>query len=158
MVAPIERSGIRGSGTVALRHRSDASGTRIRFHRFSTRHPPLRVQTHAPHPRGVGSAKAKGTETMNKIRMLILVVIASSTGTLLGQQLPPLPFDHILRYDELTTLLRAWANARPNLVEVESIGTTPKGRAIWFLTLTNKKSGPALEKPALVVDGNMHAT
>ena len=95
---------------------------------------------------------------MNKIRTLILLVMVSAAGSLAAQPLPSLPFDHILRYDELTKLLQAWAAASPNLVEMESIGTTPKGRAIWFLTLTNKKVGPALEKPALVVDGNMHAT
>jgi hypothetical protein len=29
---------------------------------------------------------------------------------------------------------------------------------MWFLTITNQATGPAEEKPALVVDGNMHAT
>src|SRR5581483_6002002 len=62
------------------------------------------------------------------------------------------------RYDELTRLLHSWAEARPDIVQLESIGTTPKGRALWFLTLTNKKTGSALDKPALIVDGNMHAT
>ncbi len=70
----------------------------------------------------------------------------------------PLPFDHILRYDELTTLLQKWAAERPDLVQLESIGKTPKGREMWFLTLTNHATGSAEEKPALVVDGNMHAT
>lgn len=69
-----------------------------------------------------------------------------------------LPFDHILRHDELTTLLRGWAAARPGLVELESLGKTPGGREMWFLTLTNRATGPAREKPALLVDGNMHAT
>jgi len=68
-----------------------------------------------------------------------------------------LPFDHILRYDELTALLKSWADARPNLVRLETIGLTPEGRELWFLTLTNRSTGPANEKPALLVDGNMHA-
>lgn len=88
----------------------------------------------------------------------MLVVIVSSAAQLAAQPLSPLPLDHILRYGELTNLLHAWAEARPNLVELESIGTTPKGRSIWFLTLTSKHGGVAGEKPALVVDGNMHAT
>jgi len=71
--------------------------------------------------------------------------------------LKALPFDHILRYDELTALLHSWASARPNLVELESIGATPEGRELWFVTLTNQATGPAKEKPALLVDGNMHA-
>ncbi|MGH8242961.1 MAG: M14 family metallopeptidase [Steroidobacteraceae bacterium] len=75
-----------------------------------------------------------------------------------AQQLAPLPFDRILRHDELGTLLQQWAAARPQLVQLESIGETPAGRSIWFLTLTNRATGPAAEKPALMVDGNMHAT
>lgn len=95
---------------------------------------------------------------MKTIRMFVLAVMIGSAGTLAAQSLPPLPFDHILRYDEMTKLLRAWADARPNVMELESLGKTPQGREMWFVTLTNKKSGPALEKPAIVVDGNMHAT
>jgi len=72
-------------------------------------------------------------------------------------EFPALPFDHILRYDELTALLKAWADARPELVRIESLGVTPGGRKLWFLTLTNRATGPAEEKPALLVDGNMHA-
>jgi murein tripeptide amidase MpaA len=75
-----------------------------------------------------------------------------------GAALPALPFDHILRYEELTRLLKAWAAARPEIASLESIGVTPEGRDLWFLTLTSRASGPPLEKPALLVDGNMHAT
>jgi hypothetical protein len=72
--------------------------------------------------------------------------------------LPALPFDHILRYDELTRLLRGWATSRPDLLALESIGVTPEGRDLWFLTVTNRATGPPLDKPALLIDGNMHAT
>lgn len=74
------------------------------------------------------------------------------------QSLAPLPFDHILRYDEMTALLRSWAAARPDLVELESLGRTPEGREMWFVTLTRHSTGPANAKPALLVDGNTHAT
>jgi hypothetical protein len=73
------------------------------------------------------------------------------------EALRALPFDHFLRYDELTALLKSWVDARPDLVRLESIGLTPEGRELWFLTLTNRSTGPANEKPALLVDGNMHA-
>lgn len=73
------------------------------------------------------------------------------------RELRALPFDHILRYDELTELLHAWAAARPDLIKVETIGRTPEGRELWFATLTNTATGPANEKPALLVDGSMHA-
>jgi hypothetical protein len=74
-----------------------------------------------------------------------------------GTLLPGLPFDHILTYDELTALLQGWAAARPDIFEVRSIGTSPGGRELWFVTMTNGATGPAIEKPALLVDGNMHA-
>ena len=88
-------------------------------------------------------------------RLLLLLAFCTTAS---AQSIAPLPFDHIMHYDELTKLLQSWAGARPNLVKIESIGTTPQGRPIWFLTLTNQKTGAALEKPALIVDGNMHAT
>ena len=82
---------------------------------------------------------------------------AASVGPEDASSLPALPFGRILRYDEMTSLLRAWAKARPGIVQMESLGTTPGGRHLWFLTLTNTSTGPASEKPALLVDGNMHA-
>jgi len=70
----------------------------------------------------------------------------------------PLPFDHIMKYKEMTALLRSWAAARPGLMHLESLGKTPKGRQMWFITLTRFATGPASDKPAIVVDGNMHST
>ncbi len=72
--------------------------------------------------------------------------------------LPPLPFDHIMKYKEMTALLHAWAAVRPDLMHLESLGKTPQGRQMWFITLTRFATGPASDKPAIVVDGNMHAT
>jgi murein tripeptide amidase MpaA len=86
-----------------------------------------------------------------------LFLLLAFCTTVSAQSIAPLPFDHIMHYDELTKLLQSWTGARPNLVKLESIGTTPQGRPIWFLTLTNQKTGAALDKPALIVDGNMHA-
>jgi murein tripeptide amidase MpaA len=87
--------------------------------------------------------------------LLILSFALGQAGA--AEPVAPLPFDHILRYDELTKLLQQWAKARPDLVELESLGTTPRGRAMWFMTLTHHATGPAEAKPALLVDGNMHA-
>jgi murein tripeptide amidase MpaA len=64
---------------------------------------------------------------------------------------------HFHTYDELTALLGGWAEAYPGLMSVASVGTSHEGRAIWCATVTNHTSVPASEKPALYVDGNMHA-
>lgn len=74
-----------------------------------------------------------------------------------GALSPALPFDRILPYDELTQLLRSWAAARPGIMDMQSIGTSPGGRELWLVTISNRATGPAFEKPAILVDGNIHA-
>ena len=58
----------------------------------------------------------------------------------------------------MTRLLNEYAAAYPNLFSLESIGKSFEGRDVWLATVTNAGSGPALEKPALWIDGNIHAT
>ncbi len=62
--------------------------------------------------------------------------------------------ERYLDHDALEDQLRAWANALPDLVRLESIGRTPEGRDLWVLTLG---PDPDRARPALWVDGNMHA-
>ena len=72
--------------------------------------------------------------------------------------MPAIKFDRYYRYDELTSLLQAFAQENPGLAKIESIGKSHEGRDVWLLTVTNFQSGPDLEKPALWVDGNIHAS
>ena len=67
-------------------------------------------------------------------------------------------FDRFYRYAELTSSLQALALARPDLVSVASIGKSHEGRDIWVATVTKVATGPAHEKPAFWVDGNIHST
>jgi murein tripeptide amidase MpaA len=70
----------------------------------------------------------------------------------------PIPrFDQFYRHDELTRLLQDYAAARPGLVALRSIGRSHEQRDIWVAAVTNTATGPADEKPALWVDGNIHA-
>src|SRR5512144_787154 len=73
-------------------------------------------------------------------------------------RMPPIAFDRFHRYAELTTILQAFAAEHPELVAIESIGKSYEGRDIWVLTLTRRATGDAADKPALWVDGNIHAT
>jgi murein tripeptide amidase MpaA len=73
---------------------------------------------------------------------------------------PPIPsprFQQFYRHTELTRLLHDYAEALPGLVQVSSIGKSHEGRDIWLLTVTNSVTGAAEDKPALWVDGNIHA-
>src|SRR5215470_11837045 len=71
--------------------------------------------------------------------------------------MPDVAFDRFYRYDELTEILRAWAEEHPQLFRVESIGKSYEGRDIWLVTVTNFDTGPDLEKPAFLVEANIHA-
>lgn len=71
---------------------------------------------------------------------------------------PHLPYDHYLGYDELSRLLREAAAARPDLCRLETIGVSHEGRAIEMAAITRFAAGPDSEKPAIWVDGNIHAT
>lgn len=72
--------------------------------------------------------------------------------------MPDIQFDRYYRYDELTRLLRAFVDEYPHLAQMESIGPSYEGRDIWLVTITSSETGPAEEKPAFWVDGNIHAT
>jgi murein tripeptide amidase MpaA len=72
--------------------------------------------------------------------------------------MPPIAFNRYYRYDELTQLLQAFVKEFPDLLEMSSIGESHEGRDIWLVTVTNKKTGPASEKPAFWSDGNIHAS
>ncbi len=72
--------------------------------------------------------------------------------------MPAISFDRFYRYDDLTRLLHEYAAQYPGLLKVESIGKSHAGREVWLVTATNFASGPDTEKPALWVDGNLHAS
>ena len=72
--------------------------------------------------------------------------------------MPTVQFDRFYRYEDLTRILHAYAEEHPDLVQIESIGESYEGRNVWLLTVTSAATGPAEEKPALWVDGNIHAT
>ena len=67
-------------------------------------------------------------------------------------------YDRYPRYDELTQWLDEFAHRYPNLVRKTSIGHSYEGRDIWLLTVTNHDVGDPAEKPALWIDGNIHAS
>jgi len=66
-------------------------------------------------------------------------------------------FDRFYPYGELTSLLHDYSEKYPELIHIESIGISYEGREIWLLTVTNFETGPDTEKPAVWVDGNIHA-
>ena len=66
-------------------------------------------------------------------------------------------YDHYYKYDEIKSNLEYFTNTYPDLCELTVNTETPEKRNQYLLTITNKKTGEALYKPALYVDGNIHA-
>jgi hypothetical protein len=60
-----------------------------------------------------------------------------------------------LDYQELIAQLDAWAERHPGLVRLSTLGTSAQGREIPLLTIGRD---PDRKRPAVWVDGNMHAS
>ena len=60
-------------------------------------------------------------------------------------------------FDDMTSLLESYASAYPKLASMESIGKSFEGRDLWVVTITNQDTGSADSKPAMYIDGNIHA-
>jgi murein tripeptide amidase MpaA len=66
-------------------------------------------------------------------------------------------FDRFYRHAELTAILTGFTTRKPGLFALESVGKSHEGRDIWVVTATNTATGAAAGKPALWIDGNIHA-
>jgi len=71
--------------------------------------------------------------------------------------LPPLPFEHFFSYAEMEAILRGLAAARPEWARLHSLGRSREGRELYCLTVTDATTGPAEDKPAYLIHGNIHA-
>jgi hypothetical protein len=68
-----------------------------------------------------------------------------------------LTFDRYHTVDVMYTWLHRWADRYPDIVELYQVGTSLEGRPILQVTLTNKDTGPATEKPAAFFEGGRHS-
>jgi murein tripeptide amidase MpaA len=82
---------------------------------------------------------------------------ASDIGPSSGTPDMTIDFSKFYRYDEMTDLLQGLVSKHSDLLRIDPLGESYEGRKIWVLTLTRFATGSAAEKPALWVDGNIHA-
>ncbi len=57
----------------------------------------------------------------------------------------------------ITEICKKISAAYPDLVKLESIGKSFKGKEMWVLTITDFKKGSAEKKPGIYIDGNIHS-
>jgi hypothetical protein len=68
-----------------------------------------------------------------------------------------LTFDKYHTVDVMYTWMKRWAERHPNIVEIYEIGRSFEGRPILQMTLTNKSTGAATDKPAAYFEGGRHS-
>jgi len=114
--------------------------------------------------RGAGAAGgAAARDTARKVLVVPGQRDGTSTFPLTNyQQVQPLvrgqmDFRHYHTSAEVEEWMRKWARERPDLVELYSVGRSFGGREILQLTLTNKKTGGHMDKPAAFFEGGRHS-
>jgi hypothetical protein len=94
---------------------------------------------------------------MKKVLFLTLVfLMASAVPGQTGKITVPLRFDHYYTLDQVYEAAQAINKAYPEMTKLEEVGRTEEGRPLYAVTVNNPKTGPALSKPAIYVDGNIH--
>ena len=66
-------------------------------------------------------------------------------------------FDKYHSADVVYYWMVKWAEQYPDLIDLYEIGNSYEGRPILQMTLTNKKTGKATDKPAAFFEGNRHS-
>jgi len=70
---------------------------------------------------------------------------------------PELTFDKYHTADVIYHWMRKWAEQYPNLIDMYEVGVSYEGRPILQITLTNKETGKATDKPAAYFEGGRHS-
>jgi hypothetical protein len=91
----------------------------------------------------------------------LLTILASVLFILVTAEIKPkievpLRFDRYYNYEDVVRALKALNDAYPSLTKLEVVGKSEENREIWALTINNPKTGEALSKPGVYVDGNIH--
>jgi len=66
-------------------------------------------------------------------------------------------FNRYFTNQELEDTVSKWRDSYPDLLEIKTLGKSFEDRSINLLIVTNQKSGPDIEKPAVWIDANIHA-
>jgi hypothetical protein len=84
--------------------------------------------------------------------LLTFTVVAETKGKIEI----PLRFDRYYTYEDVVEALKLLHSTYPQLTKLDLVGKSEEGREIYALTINNPKTGEALTKPGVYVDGNIH--
>src|SRR4030042_5928508 len=83
-----------------------------------------------------------------------LAFLFLSTAT--AKEPPKIDWARYLNSDEILRIMTDLEKAYPKLAKVHVIGKSYLGRDLHLMEIFNPDTGPALSKPAVYIDGNMH--
>lgn len=89
------------------------------------------------------------------ILFILLIVFNVALFSESGIQIP-LRFDRYYSYEEVNEALKLLNKTYPTLTQLDKIGESEEGRAIYALTINDPETGSKLQKPGIYVDGNIH--
>src|SRR6266536_1450321 len=164
----------RDGDAVPARRPPRRHGRRLLLRRLSPRVDPPCTAAHLPDPRSGGGLVAqqrdgrhppqalrRGDEAFERGDRRASGLRAERHGTVdRGARrsfVTPVAYDHFYEYDELSATLQAWASESHQLCSVVSIGQSFEGRDIWLVTVTNSGTGDHLDKPAFLIEANIHS-
>jgi len=93
------------------------------------------------------------------LRYALFPLLAPPTAVaaqVVAQEESLITFDHYHTLAEIETYLGDVTARYPELVTLHVIGRSRADRPIWAVDVNNPATGPAAEKPAFYVDGNIH--
>ena len=67
-----------------------------------------------------------------------------------------LTWDRWLDHDEIGERMQLMADTWPQLLDLQSIGTSYGGREMWLMTINNPETGPEESKAAMMIEANVH--
>jgi hypothetical protein len=88
--------------------------------------------------------------------LVLILVLAASVPAQSAKITVPLRFDHYYTLEQVYEAVQALTQAYPQMAQFEEVGKSDEGRPLYAVTLNNPKTGPALSKPGIYVDGNIH--
>lgn len=97
---------------------------------------------------------------MKKTGLIIFLLILLAGPAFLSTQNTkvalPLRFDRYYPLEELYEAFKILVKTYSSLTTMEEVGRSEENRPIYAITLNNPKTGPALQKPGIWVDSNIH--
>ena len=85
-----------------------------------------------------------------------LILIFFTAVSTQSSEPPKIDWSRYLNSNEILALMKDFEKCYPKLAKVLVIGKSYLGRDLHLMEITNSDTGPALSKPAVYIDGNMH--